>query len=131
SSSSDSGGSHGGFAAGGSVRGAGGPKDDSILAWLSNGEFVIQAAAVQRLGVDFFHMLNNGFMPSIKGMRSFSLGGAVDNFSRSMAIPRYAGGGMAQMAPAGGSSGLTPVNLFLDGRDKPVPLFGSADAVGQ
>ncbi|PZV33374.1 phage tail tape measure protein [Mesorhizobium kowhaii] len=116
SSSSDSGGSHGGFAAGGSVRGPGGPRDDSILAWLSNGEFVLQARAVQRLGLDFVTALNNGFVPSLKGLRGFSMGGLADGFNRSMsqlAIPRFATGGLATASASSSTSGRTPFILQL------------------
>ncbi|QND58221.1 phage tail tape measure protein [Mesorhizobium huakuii] len=104
SSSSDSGGSHGGFAGGGHVVGAGGPTSDSILAWLSNGEFVMQAAAVRRFGVGFLNALNQGFLPSLEG---FSLGGFVDGFNRSMsqlAIPRMATGGLAPRPATGGAT---------------------------
>lgn len=102
SGSSDSGGSHGGFAGGGHVVGAGGPRSDSILAWLSNGEFVIQAAAVRRLGLGFLHALNGGFVPSLQALRGFSIGGYVDGINRQLAIPRYAGGGpvVGDLAPA-------------------------------
>jgi hypothetical protein len=48
------------FAGGGFVSGRGGPTSDLIPAWLSNGEFVIQAAAVQRFGRRFFEGLNSG-----------------------------------------------------------------------
>jgi TP901 family phage tail tape measure protein len=108
-----------GFASGGHVRGAGGPTSDSILAWLSNGEFVMRAAVVKRLGVDFFHAINNGILPSLKGLRGFSVGGLVDGIGRSLSvdIPRFAGGGFAnmQLAPAasgGGFSG-TPVTIVM------------------
>lgn len=104
SGSSDSGGSHGGFRSGGFVSGPGGPRSDSILARLSAGEFVIQAAAVRRLGVDFLHAINNGFVPQLKGLSGFKLGGFVDSINRSMTIPRFASGGLAgaELAPASG-----------------------------
>ncbi|UCI17871.1 hypothetical protein FJ970_22580 [Mesorhizobium sp. B2-1-8] len=104
SAGSGGGGGHGGFAGGGRVVGAGGPRDDSILAWLSNGEFVIQASAAKKLGLEALNALNNGFIPSLKGLRGFNLGGVVDNFSRSMAIPRFAAGGLAVALPSGTSS---------------------------
>jgi TP901 family phage tail tape measure protein len=47
-------------ASGGPVSGPGGPKDDSIPARLSNGEYVIQASAVKKFGTDTFDQLNNG-----------------------------------------------------------------------
>ncbi|OED39007.1 phage tail protein [Chromatiales bacterium (ex Bugula neritina AB1)] len=46
------------FAAGGLVTGPGTATSDSIPARLSAGEFVIHAAAVKRVGVDFLHALN-------------------------------------------------------------------------
>ncbi|KQZ19362.1 hypothetical protein ASD50_07720 [Mesorhizobium sp. Root552] len=108
-----------GFASGGHVRGAGGPTSDSILAWLSNGEFVMRAAVVKRLGVDFFHAINNGILPSLKGLKGFSVGGLVDGIGRSLSvdIPRFAGGGFAnmQLAPAASSGGFsgTPVTIVM------------------
>lgn len=48
-----------GFASGGSVRGKGTSKSDSILAWLSNGEFVMDALTVRMFGPGFFSMLQS------------------------------------------------------------------------
>ena len=56
------------FARGGRVWGAGSSTSDSIPAWLSRGEFVIQAAAVRRYGAGLFAALNAG---------RFAGGGAV------------------------------------------------------
>lgn len=47
-----------GKAAGGEIWGAGTATSDSIPAWLSNGEFVHNAAAVDYYGKDFMHALN-------------------------------------------------------------------------
>lgn len=132
-SSSSSGGGSPGFAGGGAVRGAGGPKSDSILAWLSDGEFVIQAAAVKKLGVGFLSALNNGFLPSLKGLRGFSIGGLADGFNRSMAIPRFADGGFAKMklAPASAMSGKT-VHVKLQygvTEDQVIDMIGEESAV--
>lgn len=58
-------------AAGGIVRGPGTGTSDSIAARLSNGEFVVKAAAVQHYGVDFFNALNQmKTMPSNMSMPS-------------------------------------------------------------
>ncbi|RWF52048.1 MAG: hypothetical protein EOS50_26070 [Mesorhizobium sp.] len=130
-SSSSSGGGTQGFAGGGAVRGAGGPKTDSILAWLSNGEFVIQAAAMKKLGVGFLNALNNGFLPSLKGLRGFSLGGLADGFNRSMAIPRFADGGFAKMKLAPASAGKT-VHVKLQygvTEDQVIDMIGEESAV--
>ena len=67
------------FAEGGTVKGAGTEKSDSIPAMLSNGEYVLNAEAVKRLGVPLLNALNNnkgmiakfaegGFTPS-KGVK--------------------------------------------------------------
>nr|WP_318382483.1 hypothetical protein [uncultured Enterobacter sp.] len=60
------------FAAdGGYISGPGTGTSDSIPARLSNGEYVINAASVQRYGVAFMHALNSG------GLAAFSDGGLV------------------------------------------------------
>lgn len=65
------------FAAqGGLVRGPGTGTSDSIPAQLSNGEFVLHAAAVRRLGLGFVSALNMGnIMP--RAPRRFATGGLV------------------------------------------------------
>jgi phage-related minor tail protein len=63
-----------GHADGGFVSGPGGPTDDRVPALLSNGEFVIQAAAVRKFGTGFFDALNDGYLPSV---RRFGEGGLV------------------------------------------------------
>lgn len=115
-----------GFANGGLIRGAGGPKSDNILAWLSPGEFVLQASAVKKLGLDVVYALNQGFLPSLKGLQGFSLGGFVETFNRSMTIPRFAGGGLASatLAPAE-STTRTPLHFHFDRGEEVV-----IDAVG-
>ena len=55
------------FADGGLVVGAGNSRSDSIPAMLSDGEFVMKAAAVRQYGPDFFNSLNQqriGFAPA-------------------------------------------------------------------
>ena len=52
-----------GYAAGGAIFGAGSATSDSIPAWLSNGEFVQNAAAVDHYGLDFMHRLNTRQLP--------------------------------------------------------------------
>lgn len=119
--SSSGGGSSHGFASGGYVRGAGGPKSDSILAWLSDTEFVIQAAAVKKFGVGFFNALNHGVLPSLKGLRGFSMGGLADGLNRSMsqlAIPRFATGGLATLPTAAAATsqtaGMVPLHFSFN-----------------
>lgn len=52
------------FAEGGLVPGAGGPKEDNVLARLSSGEYVIKASSVNKFGRGFFDNLNAGRLPS-------------------------------------------------------------------
>lgn len=54
-----------GFATGGPVFGAGSATSDSIPAMLSNGEYVMNASAVDRFGLGFFNRLNNGELPAL------------------------------------------------------------------
>lgn len=60
-----------GFATGGTVDGPGTGTSDSIPAMLSNGEYVLNAHAVDRLGVPFLNGLNTG------RLRGFASGGLV------------------------------------------------------
>lgn len=59
------------FASGGSVAGPGTGTSDSVPAMLSNGEYVLNAQAVDRLGVPFLNGLNTG------RLRGFASGGLV------------------------------------------------------
>ncbi|MDB4378617.1 tape measure protein [bacterium] len=50
-------------AGGGYISGPGGPTDDKIPAMISNGEYVVRAAAVSKFGRDFLDKINAGVMP--------------------------------------------------------------------
>lgn len=50
-------------AGGGEIRGPGSETSDSILAWLSNREFVMRAAAVRKYGLGFMRAVNKGEFP--------------------------------------------------------------------
>ena len=50
-------------AAGGLIRGPGTGTSDSVLSWLSNGEFVVRSAAVQHYGPELLHALNQLSLP--------------------------------------------------------------------
>lgn len=95
-------------AAGGYIRGRGTGTSDSILSWLSNGEFVVKARAVKHYGPNILHAINNMRMPR------FANGGmarVAANLSPQR-IPRFANGGMVPaMARAGG--GGRPLVLQL------------------
>lgn len=59
-----------GFAEGGAIRGAGTGTSDSILAKLSNGEYVIKASSVAAVGLDTLHHIN-----SLGRLPAFATGG--------------------------------------------------------
>ena len=86
------------FATGGHVRGPGGPTDDKIPAWLSNGEYVLKTSTVKRLGVGTLNALNSGAYTIAPGtIRSPQDGErmAMDRTIAQMA-KRYAGGGVVE-----------------------------------
>jgi len=56
-----------GKAFGGMIYGPGGPRDDLIPAMLSNGEFVVQASAVDKYGVGFMQMINSKELEGFAG----------------------------------------------------------------
>jgi tape measure domain-containing protein len=55
------------YSGGGKVRGPGTSTSDDIPAMLSNGEYVIKASAVDKLGVNALHLLNQGIIPKFSG----------------------------------------------------------------
>lgn len=99
------------FAAGGMVRGPGTATSDSILARLSNGEFVIRAAAVRHYGPQLLAALNSLRLPR----QGFAMGGLVQGLTTGIsgALPRFAEGGLVAV-PAGG--GGRPLTLQIDGQ---------------
>lgn len=71
-------------AAGGPIYGPGSATSDSIPAWLSNGEFVIKAATVSKIGVANLARLNEAGHFAKGGAVGFAAGGSVDS-----AVLRY------------------------------------------
>jgi hypothetical protein len=67
-------------ATGGYISGPGGPTDDKIPAWLSNGEFVVRAAAVDHYGLDTLHDINA--MRFAEGGYALAAGGTLPNLTR-------------------------------------------------
>nr|DAW17359.1 MAG TPA: tail tape measure [Caudoviricetes sp.] len=59
------------YASGGFVRGPGTETSDSILARVSNGEFVMRASAVKAYGLDFMNSLNNATLVNRNPNASF------------------------------------------------------------
>jgi hypothetical protein len=106
-----------GFARGGFVRGPGSSTSDSIRAWLSSGEFVLNAAAVRRIGVGALKKLNalglpGGKMrarPRILGGERFSMGGLVGDSLRAISPPTaFAGAGSS-------AERVATINLTIGG----------------
>lgn len=96
------------FAIGGSVDGPGTGTSDSIPAMLSNGEYVLNAQAVDRLGVPFLNGLNTG------RLRGFASGGLVGS------------GGVAGYKAERGSNGgqVQSVNLSMNVSAMDASSFG-------
>lgn len=97
-----------GFASGGSVAGPGTGTSDSIPAMLSNGEYVLNAQAVDRLGVPFLNGLNTG------RLKGFASGGLVGS------------GGVAGYKAERGSNGgqVQNVNLSMNVSAMDAASFG-------
>lgn len=85
------------FASGGPVAGPGTGTSDSVPAMLSNGEYVLNAHAVDRLGVPFLNGLNTG------RLRGFASGGLVGS-----------GGAYNRPASVGSSSSSTSSSITLN-----------------
>jgi len=88
-----------GFADGGGVDGPGGPRSDSILARLSDGEYVIPAATVDRFGRGYFDALLAGVIPAGRtdraaGMQAYmapaAMAGAGEGGSGASGVPSVA-----------------------------------------
>lgn len=96
------------LATGGSVDGPGTGTSDSIPAMLSNGEYVLNAQAVDRLGVPFLNGLNTG------RLRGFASGGLVGS------------GGVAGYKAERGSNGgqVQSVNLSMNVSAMDASSFG-------
>lgn len=101
-----------GFAGGGKVQGRGTGTSDSILARLSNGEFVIRAAMVRKFGAPFFAALNSGILPRLAGFANGGLAGALNNMTPNLNPLTISDFAAQSSAPNNGRA----LNLFLDGQ---------------
>lgn len=96
------------FASGGAVAGPGTGTSDSVPAMLSNGEYVLNAQAVDRLGVPFLNGLNTG------RLRGFASGGLVGS-----------GGAAGYKAERGSNGGqVQSVNLSMNVSAMDASSFG-------
>jgi len=134
--SSSSGSGAQGFAGGGLIRGPGGPTSDSILAWLSDTEFVTRAAAVRHYGVAFMQAINSMRLPKALAQRLTAAAGSGPGARRALApgpgsglapgsgpgldlsrladLPRFATGGLVAALGAG-LAGPAPLPLAAAG----------------
>jgi hypothetical protein len=111
------------LARGGLIRGAGTGTSDSILARLSDYEFVNTARAVRFWGPAVFEALNRLQNP----FKGFSLGGLVQGLSQPLIpTPRFAAGGL--VTAASGPSG-TAFTLVIDNR--PFDVSAPSDVAEQ
>jgi hypothetical protein len=73
------------FSTGGPVNGIGTGTSDDIPAMLSDGEFVMKQAAVQKFGSGFMNAINNGIMPKFRAnggdIGRFTLGGQAQEIA--------------------------------------------------
>jgi hypothetical protein len=112
----------GGFARGGPVVGAGTAMSDSIPAFLSNGEFVIRAAAVRKYGLSLFDALNR-MRVDPSAFQRFAEGGLARSLQALVPQPlRLAEGGLV----ASPSGALRPINLTI-GADSFTGLLAPED----
>ena len=84
-------------AGGGSIRGAGTGTSDSIPAMLSNGEYVLTARAVERLGEPFLNALNSGDLPG------YNDGGVVAPDYAAVSVKPLGGGNFKEAGNGGGT----------------------------
>jgi TP901 family phage tail tape measure protein len=90
------------YATGGQIFGPGTGTSDSIPAWLSNGEFVIRAAAVQKYGTAFMNAINSGRIPR------FASGGPVGEGADTMGVVELGPKSLARLGQQ------VAVNVMLD-----------------
>lgn len=101
----------GGHAMGGYIRGPGSGTSDSIPAWLSNGEFVVRAAAVRKYGVDFLRAINGLRADRLfkGGFPAFAMGGPV-----SIPVPALSAAATASGRPVILSFGSETFSMTAD-----------------
>ena len=103
-----------GMATGGRIFGEGGPREDKVPAMLSPGEFVVRAAAAQRIGYGALEAMNKHGVPAFQdggGFISNTLGknvGNIDEFIKVMSDARIT---KAKELPDA-SSGFDQLKIF-------------------
>jgi len=128
----------------GSVRGPGGPRDDKVPAMLSNGEYILPADVVSKLGVDNInalvaehHEMSNDHDGDERGVRHFANGGPnwIDNMRTKAANFLAPGQTPAPAAPviaasSSGPAGVTPTPSATPAAE-PASALRSAETMEQ
>ena len=98
-----------GYATGGLISGPGTGTSDSILARLSNGEYVMSADAVRMFGTGFLDQMNAGLLPA------FAIGGGIGEAGPQLEVTGpsriYNANQTASMMRGGGDSGATAAEM--------------------
>jgi TP901 family phage tail tape measure protein len=99
------------FARGGPIEGPGGPRDDMVPIWASDGEFMHQEAAVRHYGRDFMHAINDRRLPK------FWEGGGVGGVASTTPVRPSAGPASVTLDPGALATALdgTSMTLLIDG----------------
>jgi hypothetical protein len=106
----------GGFARGGVIRGPGTGTSDSILARVSDGEYIVRASAASA-NRGLLDAINSGF-----NAPRYALGGLVDALSNIMpSSPGFAAGGLVTAGAGGGSGGGGAVHLHFGNETIAIP----------
>lgn len=119
------------FATGGAVSGPGGPTDDKIPALLSDGEYVVNAAAVNRIGTANLDALNyGGVQVAPEAFRDRKQQQKLLNDATFQSIAaKYAGGGIVKGDPAWKQI-KRGMDWAASRSGRPYVLGGSADGAG-
>jgi hypothetical protein len=113
------------MATGGFVSGPGTPTSDSVPAMLSNGEYVIKAASVNKFGKGFLDSINDGKLPGFK--KGGMLGRvSADAAERRAQAAKPAGRGYDTPAPTAAAPTKSMTEKILDVAEKISPLVGMA-----
>lgn len=104
-------------AAGGPIRGAGGPTQDNIPVWASAGEYMMQASAVSKYGLPFMEAVN---------ARKLAAGGPID-ISSILSAPDWMGNAMASAAKS--AEGTAAQSMLADMQAKIAAMAASVPTV--
>lgn len=111
-----------GFAGGGPIEGPGTGTSDSILARLSDGEYVVRRDAVSFYGHPFIDAINRMKLPRFADGGMAMTDSGIHSPARGIqqmgySIPAPGGGLTGALDQIGGDRGGTPVHIHLDGQE--------------